>query len=107
MKDCVFCKIVRGEIPKDFRYQDDVVVAFDDIRPQAETHVIFAPREHIDAFESFKNDAILSSVRIGMQKVIQETKLVGRGYKMLVFGGGAQTIDHLHFHLIGPVGLRV
>ncbi|MBI4091784.1 MAG: HIT domain-containing protein [Candidatus Levybacteria bacterium] len=107
MNDCVFCKIVRGEIPKDFRYEDDVIVAFDDVRPQADIHVLFTTRKHIDAFESLKDDKILSSVRIGIQKIASENKLVGRGYKILVFGGGAQTIDHLHFHLIGPVGLQV
>lgn len=105
--DCVFCKIVRGEIPKDFRYEDDTIVAFDDIRPQADIHVLFTTRKHIDAFESLKDDKILSSVRIGIQKIVSENKLVGRGYKILVFGGGAQTIEHLHFHLIGPIGLRV
>ena len=107
MKDCIFCKIVRGEIPKDFRYEDNVIVAFDDIRPQADIHVLFTTRQHINAFESLKDDKILSSVRAGMQKIVRETKLVGRGYKILVFAGGAQTIDHLHFHLIGPIGLRV
>ena len=107
MEDCVFCKIVRGEIPKDFRYEDDTIVAFDDIRPQADIHVLFTTRQHINAFESLKDDKILSSVRIGIQKIASENKLVGRGYKILVFGGGAQIIDHLHFHLIGPVGLQV
>ncbi|OGH18610.1 MAG: hypothetical protein A2868_02500 [Candidatus Levybacteria bacterium RIFCSPHIGHO2_01_FULL_40_15b] len=105
--DCVFCKIVKREIPKEFRYEDDLIVAFDDIRPQADIHVLFATRKHIDAFESLKDDRILSSVRIGIQKIASENKLVGRGYKIFVFGGGAQTIEHLHFHLIGPVGLQV
>lgn len=107
MNNCVFCKIVKGEIQKEFRYQDEEIVAFDDIRPQADIHVLFAARKHIDAFESLKDDKILSSVRIGIQKIVSENKLVGRGYKILVFGGGAQTIGHLHFHLIGPIGLRV
>ncbi len=107
MKDCIFCKIVSGQIPKKFRYENDLIVAFDDIRPQADIHVIFTSRRHIDAFESLKDDKILASVRAGMQKVIEEEKLVGRGYKLVVFGGGAQTIDHLHFHLMGPVGLKV
>ena len=107
MEDCIFCKIVRGEIPKKFRYEDDVIVAFDDIRPQADIHVLFTSRKHIDAFESLRDDRILRHVRVGAQKVIGETKLVGRGYKLLLFGGGAQTIEHLHFHLIGPVGLQV
>jgi len=107
MNDCIFCKIVKGEIPKEFRYQDDLIVAFDDIKPVADTHVIFAPREHIVAFEDLTKDEILSSVRRGMQKIISDKKLIGRGYKILVNGGGAQIINHLHFHLIGPIGLKV
>jgi len=107
MEDCIFCKIVRGEIPKEFRYKDDNIVAFDDINPAAKTHVIFAPKEHIKAFEDLTSDAILGSVRLGMQKLISEKNLAGVGYKIIVNGGGAQIVDHLHFHLIGPIGLKV
>lgn len=107
MKDCIFCKIVSHKVPGNLRYEDDLVVAFDDIKPVAKIHVVFVPREHIANFESLKNDNIFKSIRLGMQKIIKEKKLIGRGYKIIVNGGGAQVINHLHFHLIGPVGLRV
>ena len=109
MDNCIFCKIVDHEIPKDFKYEDDNIVAFDDIRPQAETHVLFVPKKHIQAFEFLKDgdNDILSSVRKGITKVAGDNKLEGKGYKIQVFGGGAQTVDHLHFHLLGPVGLKV
>jgi histidine triad (HIT) family protein len=107
VKECIFCKIVKGEIPKEFRYKDDLIVAFDDIRPQAETHVLFVPKEHYGNFEQLTSDKVLASIRNGIQQLVKETKLAGRGYKIQVFGGGAQTVDHLHFHLIGPVGLKV
>lgn len=107
MSDCVFCKIISGEIPKKFRYKDDNVVAFDDIKPAAKTHIVFVPKKHIENFESLKDDSILSSIRQGMQKIIDDNKLIGRGYKVVVNGGGAQIVNHLHFHLIGPIGLKV
>jgi len=109
VEDCIFCKIVRREIPKDFRYEDDLIIAFDDIHPQAETHVLFVPKKHLDSFDmlSSRDENILLSVRKGVEKVVNETKLNGKGYKIQVFAGGAQTVDHLHFHLLGPVGLKV
>lgn len=106
MTDCIFCKIVKGEIPKDFRYQDEKIVAFDDINPVAKVHVLFIPREHVDAFEKLSDDQVLFSIRHGIQKVAEEMGLVGKGYKIIVNGGGAQVINHLHFHLIGPTGLH-
>lgn len=103
---CIFCEIARGEIPKDFRFKDSNVVAFDDIHPVAKVHVLFIPREHIDAFENLTDDDVLSSIRKGIQKVVDETELVGKGYKIIVNGGGGQIVNHLHFHLIGPTGLQ-
>ena len=109
MKDCIFCKIVRKEIPKDLRYEDENIVAFDDIRPQADTHILFVPKKHIDSFGFLtdEDDKMLASVRRGISKVVKETGLDGKGYKVLIYAGGAQTVDHLHFHLLGPIGLRV
>jgi len=107
MEDCIFCKIVRKEIPKDLQFEDEKVIAFDDIKPVAATHIVFIPKEHIEDFESLKDDSIFPSIRTGMQKIIDEKKLVGRGFKIIVNGGGAQIVNHLHFHLIGPIGLKV
>ena len=109
MENCIFCKIVKGEIPKDFRYEDDLIVSFDDIHPQASTHVLFVPKKHLESFDFLtdEDEKILTSIRKGIQKISKETGLVGKGYKIQMYAGGAQTIDHLHFHLIGPVGLKV
>jgi histidine triad (HIT) family protein len=107
MEDCIFCKIVSGEIPKDFRFEDEKVLAFDDINPVAPVHVLFIPKSHVKAFEELTDDAVLSSVRVGIQKVVEEEGLVGKGYKIVVNAGGGQVIDHLHFHLFGPVGVHV
>ena len=106
MQDCIFCKIVKKEIPKEFKYEDENVVAFDDIHPVAKVHVLFVPKEHIDAFENLTDDGIFVSVKKGVQKIVKQTDLVGKGYKIVVNGGGGQIINHLHFHLIGPTGLN-
>lgn len=106
MEDCIFCEIVKGDIPKDFRYKDENIVAFDDIHPVAKVHVLFASKEHISSFEELQDDDILGSMRRGIQKIVEQTNLVGKGYKVVVNGGGAQIINHLHFHLIGPTGLK-
>ncbi len=109
MKNCIFCKIIRGEIPKEFRYEDDLIVAFDDIKPQAKTHVLLVSKKHFDSldFLSEKDEKILLSIRRGAVKVVKDSNLDGKGYKLLIYAGGAQTVDHLHFHLLGPIGLRV
>ena len=106
MADCIFCKIVKGEIPKEFRYEDEEIVAFGDINPVNKVHILFVPKKHIEAFEKIEDDKFFPSVRRGIQKLVQEEGLVGRGYKILVNGGGAQIINHLHLHLIGPIGLN-
>ncbi len=109
MNDCIFCKIVKKEIPKELHFEDENIVAFDDINPQSEVHVLFIPKKHFDSLDllSDGDDMILSSVRKGIKKVVEEKGLNGKGYKVLVYAGGAQTIDHLHFHLRGPLGLKV
>ncbi len=106
LTSCIFCEIVKGEIPKDFRYKDANVLAFDDIHPVAKVHVLFISKEHVDAFEKLTDDDILSSVRRGIQKVVEDTGLGDKGYKIIVNGGGGQVVNHLHFHLIGPTGLN-
>jgi len=106
MNHCIFCKIVKGEIPKEFRYEDEFVVAFDDINPANKVHVLFVPKKHIESFEKIEDDKFFPSIRCGIQKVVEKEKLVGKGYKVLVNGGGAQIVNHLHFHLIGPIGLN-
>lgn len=103
MNDCVFCKIARGEIPKEFEYQDDKVLVFADIHPVAPVHLVIIPREHADDFYNVKNDSIYLAVSRAIRKMIGQNKLMGRGYRIVMNGGGAQVINHLHFHLIGPI----
>jgi len=100
--DCIFCKIAKGEIPKEFEYQDDKVMVFPDIHPAAPVHLLIVPREHIEDFYNI-SDSIHLALSNVIKRMIEQNKLLDRGYRIVVNGGGAQIIQHLHFHLIGPV----
>lgn len=105
MDDCLFCKIVKGEIPCNKIYEDDQVLAFDDIHPMAPVHVIIIPKSHIPTLMDVEVDEmdVLSSLFIAAQ-VIAEIKDVDRsGFRTVINCNkeGGQVIFHLHMHLLG------
>jgi histidine triad (HIT) family protein len=102
MEDCIFCKIVRREIPKEFAYEDEDILAFDDIYPKAPIHLIIIPKIHIADFFEVDDDKIHIKISRAIQQLIKKTGLDTKGYKVEVNGGGFQDIFHLHFHLTGP-----
>lgn len=103
MNDCIFCKIVAGQFESEFEYEDENVVSFKDIHPQARVHILTIPKKHIKEFADLEDDTILISVRKAMQALIKKYELKQHGYRLEVNGGGAQLVDHLHFHLMGYV----
>ena len=102
--DCIFCKIVRGEIPKEFDYEDDNIVAFADIHPVRPVHILLVPKKHFEDLYKLDDPKILESMLSGVKKIVDDKKLIGQGFRVVTNGGGAQIVDHLHFHLLGPVG---
>lgn len=102
MQDCIFCKIAHKEIPKEFTYENDDIMVFPDIHPLRPIHLLIVPKNHIATFAHLTDDVLLGKIRKVIQQMIQDEKLEGRGYRIVVNGGGAQAIDHLHFHLTGP-----
>jgi len=102
--NCIFCKIVEGQIPSTAVFQDDLVYAFADLHPQAPVHVLIVPREHIvsmqDADESKR--AILGHLHWAAAEIAR-AKGLAKGYRIVVNTGedGGQTVDHLHLHLLG------
>lgn len=104
-KDCIFCKIVNGEIPTDFLYNDDDIVVFKDIKPHAPVHLLIVPRKHIrsvnDITEADKN--IVSEMFAVAKAMAKKMSISESGYKLLfnVEKGGGQVIFHLHMHLMG------
>lgn len=104
--NCIFCKIISGEIPKEFAYEDESVVAFDDINPVAKVHLLVIPKEHISDFFENKNEKTHTAIVKALHHLIEKKQLMGKGYKIEVNGGGSQIVPHLHFHLIGPTGVH-
>lgn len=103
MKDCIFCKIAKHEIPKDFTYESKNVMAFPDIYPLRPVHLLVMPKEHIADFIDFEGDTIWKEMRDVIKKLIADNGLDRKGYRLGLNGGGAQLIDHVHMHILGPV----
>jgi len=104
MKGCVFCKIRDREIPKEFTFEDDDIMVFPDIHPVRPVHMLIVPKIHIEDFLELNDESLMMKVKIIMDKIIRENKLDKKGYRAGVNGGGAQLINHVHFHVSGPMG---
>ncbi|MDE3104003.1 MAG: histidine triad nucleotide-binding protein [Acidobacteriota bacterium] len=103
--DCLFCKIVAEKIPAMFVYEDELCVAFADINPQARTHVLIVPREHVASMAHLapKHTALVGHLMAAAAEVARRNRLDERGYRLVVNTGveGGQTIEHLHIHVLG------
>jgi histidine triad (HIT) family protein len=103
-RDCLFCRIVSGEIPSDRVHEDDDVLAFRDINPQAPTHMLVIPRRHIpDAHALTDADAPLLARLFAVMRTIADDAGLGDGYRIATNVGpdAGQSVPHLHFHLLG------
>lgn len=105
MEDCVFCKIVRGEILAEVVLQDDMVLAFKDINPKAPVHFVFVPKEHIGDF-SDAGDEVILAIKKRILDQVKKFGLMGKGYRLVVNGGAAKAVPHLHVHLLGGVSVE-
>lgn len=104
MNDCLFCKIVRGEIPSTRVFEDEVCLAFRDIAPQAPTHVLVIPKEHIPSIDALTEENAAVAAHI-LTRLPQIARLCGleNGYRVISNVGedGCQSVKHLHFHILG------
>ncbi|GAC1415676.1 MAG: histidine triad nucleotide-binding protein [Acidobacteriaceae bacterium] len=102
--DCIFCRIVSGAIPAKRLYEDDEVLAFPDAHPQAPTHVLLVPKQHIGSlgYTQVSHAALLGHLLAQAAEMARSAGLDG-GYRVVVNTGrdGGQTVDHLHVHLLG------
>ena len=103
--NCIFCKIRDGEIAKEFTYQDEDVMVFPDIRPSKPIHLLIIPKKHVTDYLKLDDNRLANRLREVAHKMIRENKLENKGYKLSINGGGYQIIDHLHIHLLGPMGI--
>lgn len=104
MSDCIFCKIASKEIPSAIVYEDEQMLAFKDIEPQAPVHVLLIPKKHIDSANTVAEEDIdLIGKMILKIKDIAEDLGLDNGYRIVNNCGedGLQTVQHLHFHLLG------
>ncbi len=101
--DCIFCKIRDREIPKEFTYEDKDLMVFPDIHPIKPIHLLVVPKEHIEDFLELNDAKLLSGIKNMIDKMVKDNKLDKKGYRISVNGGGAQVINHLHFHVMGPI----
>ena len=105
MSDCLFCKIRDGEIPGDLVYEGDSVLAFNDINPQAPTHVLIIPREHIATLNDLesKHSDVVGEMHLVAQQIARERDHAEDGYRTVFNCNAAagQTVFHIHLHLLG------
>ncbi len=105
MSDCLFCKIVSGDIPGDIVFQDDEIIAFNDINPQAPVHILVIPKKHIATHNELSDgDArLIGSLLIKIKSIAQGIGQLSKGYRIVTNCGSesGQSVFHVHFHLLG------
>ena len=110
MSDCLFCKIVAGEIPSTKVYEDETVLAFRDIAPMAPTHILVIPKAHIGSVAeiSAENSAVVAHI-FEVIAAVAKAEGLENGYRVVSNCGedGGQTVRHLHFHILGGKKLSV
>lgn len=110
MSDCLFCRMIAGEIPADVVYENDAVVAVRDINPQAPTHVLVIPREHIETLNDLdaSHAQLLSEIFAAAREIAKSEGIDEKGYRT-VFNcnaGAGQSVFHLHLHVLGGRALE-
>ncbi len=104
MEDCIFCKIIKREIPANIVYENENVIAFEDIEPQAPVHIVIVPIQHYENIMTVPAGSdVMRSIQIAVNKLAIKYKLAEKGFRLVNNCGadGGQTVNHLHFHLLG------
>ncbi len=105
VEDCIFCKIADGRVPSTWVFEDDVCLAFDDLSPQAPTHILIIPRAHVDSLDKADHsDAVtLGHLLIAAAGIARDQGFADDGYRVVINtnADGGQTVFHLHLHLLG------
>jgi len=105
MEDCLFCKIIKKEIPAQIVYENENMVAFEDINPQAPIHVLLIPREHFSSLNDIPEEKkhILAELLLAARQIAKEKGISERGYRIVLNTekDSGQAVFHIHFHLLG------
>ena len=109
MDDCLFCKIIKGEIPSQRVYEDDEILAFKDINPAAPVHILVIPKKHIDSIAKMEkeDEVLVGKIYTVINKIAEEQGVKEDGFRVIVNCGknGGQEVMHLHFHLLAGTKL--
>ena len=105
MSDCLFCKMISGEIKPDTIYEDEEVLAFRDINPQSPIHILVIPKKHISTLNHLQNEDInlMGKLLFTAKQIAQQENISEAGYRSLINcnAGAGQTVFHIHLHLLG------
>ena len=104
MEDCIFCKIIKGEIPSEKVYEDDEVLAFKDINPAAPIHILVIPKKHIESLLNLEEEdyELVGKIQKVINKIAKDLKIEKEGFRVIVNCGkdAGQEVMHLHYHLL-------
>jgi len=110
MSECLFCKMVSGEIAPDKVYEDDDVLAFRDISPQAPLHVLVVPKEHITTLNDIeeRHAAVLGKMYLAVKQIAEQEGVTGDGYRTVINCNrdGGQSVFHIHLHMLAGRGMQ-
>ncbi len=103
MQDCIFCQIIERKLPAKIVFESDTIIAFPDINPSADIHLLIVPKKHISGIGNIAKEHgdLLVEVYSVVTKLVVENNLTDDLYRVTVNGGKAQHVPHLHFHLLG------
>ena len=105
MSDCIFCRIGAGEIPSDKVFEDDSILAFRDIQPQAPTHIVIITKKHIETMNDFTeaDSGLISDMMLACKRIAGEQGLSEKGYRIVINcnSDGGQSVSHIHAHVLG------
>ncbi|WPC42515.1 histidine triad nucleotide-binding protein [Clostridium sp. JS66] len=110
MEDCIFCKIIKGEIPCEKVYEDDIVLSFKDISPGAPSHILIIPKKHISSLNELTDEdsKIVAHVFVVLKEIVKKLGIDKTGYRIVSNCGedGGQSVPHIHFHVLGGRSLQ-
>lgn len=111
MDDCIFCKIIKREVPGDIIYEDDEIVAFKDINPVTPIHILVVPKKHIEKLTDLtvEDEQVIGKIYTVINKIAKDSNINEQGFRVIVNCGedGGQVVGHVHFHLLGGKKLGV
>lgn len=108
--DCIFCKILNKEIPSSIVYEDEEILAFNDINPQAPVHIVVIPKKHIEKIVDIEkqDEQLIGKIYTVINQIAREQGIAEDGFRVIINCGenGGQEVKHIHFHLLGGAKLN-